>query len=636
MNIIVASANNIGFTLIDYAIFGFYCALIVFLGLWLSREKKGKEKTSADYFLAGRTLPWWAIGSSLIAANISAEQFIGMSGSGFRGGIGIAAYEWIAALVLILVAFFVLPVMLEKKVYTMPQLLRDRYSHGVSLAFSIFWLLLYVFVNLTSVAWLGALALNQIFEVPVLTSVILLMAFAGLYSIFGGLKSVAWTDVVQVVFLIGGGLVTAYCALAHIGAGNAWDGLQTVFGAIRDTPGDKHLNVMIPEGTFVSDSGKTFDIFKDMPGLAMILGGIWLTNIGYWAFNQYIIQKGLAAKNLKEAKKGLLFAAYLKILIPFIVVIPGITAYVIFNDPTLADSTGLTGTIAKADDAYPWLLRNFTPVGVKGVALAALVAAIVSSLASMLNSTSTIFTMDIYKNFIKKDASEKQLVRIGRIVSLLALIIATIAAKPLLGGKDQAFQFIQEFSGFIYPGVCVVFGMALFWKRATNRAALWTAVATPIVGGGIWFVFTKLFPQMGLPEVGFQLRMGYVFIILVVIAITITLLDRKNLVPNTDEPQRDKRKLVHAGIFCFVMAAICLVLGAIYSVPLKAYAFEAIFVLSALFAFVGVMLVTDGKGKLKDANAYEYELDMFKVTPGLVIGALGIVATLVVIYAYFW
>ena len=620
---------NAGFTTIDYVIFGVYCVIIVVLGLWLSRTKKGEQKTSSDYFLAGRTLAWWAIGASLIAANISAEHFIGMSGSGFRIGMGIAAYEWMAAPVLILVAFFVLPVMLEKKVFTMPQMLRERYSHGVSLAFSILWLFLYVFVNLTSVAWLGALAMNQIMGIPVVTGVILLMAFAGIYSITGGLKSVALTDVIQVVFLIGGGLVTAYFALAHVGAGNAWEGLQTVFGAVRETSGDMHLNMVIPEGSVAVDSatGNTFDIFQDLPGLALIFGAIWLTNIGYWGFNQYIIQKGLAAKNLKEAKKGLVFAAYLKILIPVIVVIPGITAYVLFNHPTLADTTGLSGTIDVADDAYPWLLRNFAPVGVKGIAFAALVAAIVSSLASMLNSTSTIFTMDIYKNFIRKDASEKQLVNMGRIVSLVALVIATIAAKPLLGGLDQAFQYIQEYSGYIYPGVVVVFGMAIFWKRATNKAALWAAIATLPVGIAI---------KLLLPEMGFQLRMGYVFIILVLIAVTITLLDKKNLVPNTTESEENKKKLVKVSYAFFAAAAVCFILGAVYSVPLKQYAFQAIFMMGTLLGFIGLMLCMNGKAKVKDANAYEYDLGLFKTSGGLVAGAIGVVVILLLLYSYFW
>ncbi|MDR0954777.1 MAG: sodium/solute symporter [Rikenellaceae bacterium] len=631
---------NAGFTLIDYVIFAVYCVLIVGLGLWLSRTKKGEEKTSSDYFLAGRTLAWWAIGASLIAANISAEHFIGMSGSGFRLGMSIAAYEWMAAPVLILVAFFVLPVMLEKKVFTMPQMLRDRYSHGVSLAFSILWLFLYIFVNLTSVAWLGSLAMVQILGDPGIMLfgmaidakifyVILLMLFAGIYSITGGLKSVALTDVIQVVFLIGGGLITAYFALAHVGAGDAWNGLQTVFGAVRETPQDMHLNMVIPEGSTVVDAatGESFDIFKDVPGLALIFGAIWLTNIGYWGFNQYIIQKGLAAKNLKEAKKGLVFAAYLKILIPIIVVVPGITAYVLFNHPTLADTTGLSGTIDIADDAYPWLLRNFAPVGVKGIAFAALVAAIVSSLASMLNSTSTIFTMDIYKNFINKKASEKQLVGMGRLVAFASLIIATIAAKPLLGGLDQAFQYIQEYSGYIYPGVVVVFGMAIFWKRATNKAALWAAIATLPVG-----VAVKLL----LPDMGFQLRMGYVFMILVLIAVTISLLDKKRLAPNNVESPENKRKLVQVSYGFFAGAALCFILGLIYSAPLAQYAFQAIFMLGVLLAFVGLMLIMNGKAKFKDANAYEYDLDLFRMDKGLIVGAIGVVVILLVLYAYFW
>jgi SSS family solute:Na+ symporter len=323
----------------------------------------------------------------------------------------------------------------------------------------------------------------------------------------------------------------------------------------------------------------------------------------------------------------LIFAAYLKILIPVIVVVPGITAYVLFNHPDLANLAGLEGTIDKADNAYPWLLRNFAPVGVKGVAFAALVAAIVSSLASMLNSTSTIFTMDIYKNFIKKDASEKQLVNMGRIVALAALVIATISAQPLLGGLDQAFQYIQEYSGLIYPGVVVVFGMAIFWKRATNRAALWTAIACLPIG-----VLLKYL----MPDMGFQLRMGYVFIALVVIAVTISLLDKKNLAPNDVERPEVKRKMVRLSYFFFIGAVVCLILGLIYSVPLKAYAFEAIFMMAALLAFVGIMLYMNGKAKYKAAGAYEYSTDLFKTNGGLIVGAIGVVAVLLALYAYFW
>ncbi|MCC8088492.1 MAG: sodium/sugar symporter [Rikenellaceae bacterium] len=622
---------NAGFTVIDYVIFAVYAIVIVGLGLWLSRTKKGEEKTSSDYFLASRSLTWWAIGASLIAANISAEHFIGMSGSGFRIGLGIAAYEWIAAIVLIFVAKYILPVMLKKKIYTMPQLLNERYGHGVSLAFSIFWLFLYIFVNLTSVAWLGALAMNQIMGVPVMTGVIVLMLFAGVYSIYGGLKAVAWTDVIQVVFLIGGGLITAYFALTAVSDTNsAIDGFRVVFNTIKETPGDVHFKMVIPDGTTVVDSsnGEAFNIFQDLPGLALIFGAIWLTNIGYWGFNQYIIQKGLAAKNLHEAKKGLIFAGYLKILIPIIVVVPGITAYVLFNNPELAHkATGLAGEISKADDAYPWLLRNFAPVGIKGLAFAALVAAIVSSLASMLNSTSTIFTMDIYKTVINKNATEKQLVTMGRIIALASLVIATIAAKPLLGGLDQAFQYIQEYSGYIYPGVCVVFGMAIFWKRATNKAALWTAIATIPVG----IVFKLMYPEMG-----FLLRMGYVFMVLVAIAVIISLLDKKNMVKSEEESSTNKRQLLTGAYGSFALAAIAFILGLVYSGKYANLAFEAIYMLAAFFVFVGIILYSNAKSPYKDPKAYDYEPELFKMNSGLIAGAIGIVVILIALYAYFW
>ena len=622
---------NEGFAYIDYIVFILYAVIIVAVGLWISRTKKGEEKSSQDYFLASRSLTWWAIGASLIAANISAEHFIGMSGSGFRIGLEIAAYEWIAALTIIIVAKYLLPLMLEKKIYTMPQLLNERYGKGVSLAFSIFWLMIYLFVNLTSVAWLGAMAMEQIMGIPMMWGVIGLLAFSGIYSIYGGLKAVAWTDVIQVVFLIGGGLITAYYALSAVSdVGSAVDGMRIVLEKVRLNPSDMHFSMVIPEGSVVTDTatGEKFDIFKDLPGLALIFGAIWLTNIGYWGFNQYIIQKGLAAKDIHEAKKGLIFAGYLKVLIPIIVVVPGITVYVLFTNPDMQHKLmGLTGEITKADQAYPWLLRNFCPAGIKGLAFAALVSAVVSSLASMLNSTSTIFTMDIYKQMINKKATERQLVKTGRIVALISLIIAMISAKPLLGGLDQAFQYIQEYTGYIYPGVVVVFGMAILWKRATNRAALWTAIATIPLGIAIKFAF---------PDMGFLLRMGYVFIILVVLAVTISLLDKKNLVEASPEKGVNRKRLVRGSIVMFILSAACFVLGIIYSAPLKSLAFEAIFTMAVMFAFVGIILCTNALSRYKDAKAYDYDPELFKMNRGLVAGAMGIVIILVVLYAYFW
>jgi SSS family solute:Na+ symporter len=623
---------NASFTTIDYLIFAAYAALIIGLGLWLSRTKKGEEKTTKDYFLAGGTLTWWAIGASLIAANISAEHFIGMSGSGYRIGLAIAAYEWMAAITLILVAKFLLPLMLEKKIYTIPQLAKERYGKGVSFFFSFFWLLVYVFVNLTSVAWLGALAMNMILGVPVMYGVIGLLIFAGIYSIYGGLKAVAWTDVLQVIFLVGGGLITAFVALNAVGGGSFVAGFQKVV-AFCEAQETMHFHMIIPEGTKLVENGEAFDIFRDIPGLAVIFGALWLTNLGYWGFNQYIIQKGLAAKSQKEAKRGLIFAGYLKILIPIIVVVPGITAYVLFASPELKaaaeaymGNTEIVGSITKADHAYPWLMANFAPVGIRGLAFAALVAAIVSSLASMLNSTSTIFTMDIYHTLINKKASQRQLVTVGRITALVALVIAMFAAKPLLGGLDQAFQYIQEYTGFIYPGVVVVFGMGLLWKKATNRAALWTAIFTIPVG--IAF-------KLALPDLPFLLRMGYVGMILIAIAVTISLIDKAHLVA-AKEQSGNSQSLKKSGWALAALALICFALGLAYATALSELGFQAIFVLAALFAFLAVIVLTNAYGKKQDDKAYISDPELFKTDKSFFVGAMGICIIIIALYAYFW
>ena len=464
MDRIIEALSNNGFEMADYLVFAAYIIILVGMGLFLSRTKKGEEKSSTDYFLAGNTLTWWAVGASLIAANISAEQFIGMSGSAFASGIAPAAYELMAAATLLVVGKFLLPLMIEKKIFTIPQFLRERYNWGVGLAFSLLWLFLYVFVNLTSVAWLGALAIQQILGLPTdmiinvggmeidqvrMCIILSLFLIAGIYSIYGGLASVAWTDVMQVTFLVGGGLITAYAALSVIGdemgLGGAWDALSHIKDYLAQDPADKHFNLVVTRNVdaypVVQD-----DPFFTNPGIVLIFGALWLTNLGYWGFNQYIIQKGLAAKSLDEAKKGMVFAAFLKILIPFIVCIPGVCAFYIMNAPECeALRESLAGAITRSDDAYPFLIRNFTPTVVKGLSFAALAAAVISSLASMFNSTSTLFTMDIYKQFINKNASETRLVNVGRLTSVSALIIALIAVYPLMGGIDQAFQFIQEY-----------------------------------------------------------------------------------------------------------------------------------------------------------------------------------------------
>lgn len=664
MEQIFESLKNNGFASIDYIVVAVYLVILISLGLFLSRNKKGKEKNSNDYFLAGNTLTWWAVGASLIAANISAEQFIGMSGSAYASGIAIAAYELMAAATLIVVAKFLLPVMIEKKIFTIPQFLSERYNWGVGLSFSIFWLFLYVFINLTSVSWLGALAIKQILGLPtimitvgsmqmdliMMSIILILFLIAGIYSIKGGLASVAWTDVLQVVFLVGGGLITAYASLKviapHLGADNVLSALASVADKLKElNPSDTHFNLVVnrnPELYPIVQGTATqaADPYFTIPGIAVIVGALWLTNLGYWGFNQYIIQKGLAAKSLGEAKKGLLFAAFLKILIPFIVCIPGVCAYLIWNNPELKaglmDNGMLVGEITRSDDAYPFLIRNFTPVVIKGLSFAALAAAVISSLASMFNSTSTIFTMDIYKKFINKNASEATLVKAGRWTSVIALIIAVIAVYPIMGGADQAFQIIQEYSGFVYPGIVVIFGLGLLWKRASGPAAVAAALGT--------FVFSILFKFL-FPATPFLMRMGYVFIALVAIFIPMSLLNKKNVVPATKQTadalkaqMTFSRILLGTGIVCallvLVQKIVYLTCGGLEA--LQFAGFEAFLFLAAMFIVLGVYLHSNVKSKVQDERAVEIDLSLFRTDKVFTIGAVCIILILAVMYILLW
>ena len=639
-----------GFRTVDLIIVLVYLAVLIFLGLFLGRNKKGQEKSANDYFLAGNTLTWWAVGASLIAANISAEQFIGMSGTSYADGIATAAYELMAAVTLIVIGKFLLPVMLKRKIFTIPQFLRERYNDGVGLAFSVLWLFLYVFVNLTSVAWLGSLAIEQIlglqgatlvigdFSVSMRMGIVLaLYVIAGIYSIYGGLASVAWTDVLQVVFLVGGGLVTAIFALSAVGGGEGiLAGLNNIFTDLTSGEhlNDSHLHLVIQQSHGES-------AFANVPGIAAVVGGVGLTNLGYWGFNQYIIQKGLAAKSISEAQKGLVFAGFLKILIPFIVCLPGICAYYISLHPEIM--SGLQGSINVSDDAYPWLVRNFTPVGVKGITFAALAAAVISSLASMFNSTSTLFTMDIYKKYIKKNASDKSLVKVGRLTSLCALVIAAIAVEPLLGGLDQAFQYIQEYSGFIYPGIVVVFGLGLLWRRASSRAAVWTAIITIPLG-----VLFKIF----LGGVPFQLRAGYIFIILVVFFIIMSLLDKKYVSCELPE-QKDREAMVKwarilggAGAFFILVAAVVVIWGAClpesatpenhFIAYLNDIGFQAFFFFGALVGCQAVWLYSNANVARTDPKGLPVDLTLFHTTRSYGIGALVICVLVGLLYIVLW
>ncbi len=641
---------NSGFQLLDYLVFGLYVAIIVAVGLYLSRSKKGVTRSGEDYFLAGRNLTWWAIGASLIAANISAEHFIGMSGSGYALGLGIAAYEWMAAITLIIVGKYFLPIFLQRGFYTTNQFLAGRFNQGVSSAFAIMWLLVYVFVNLTTVTYLGALAMHEILGIDVFYGIIGLAVVAGVYSIYGGMVAVAWTDVIQVIFLIGGGLITSYLALEAVSPGSAWDGFGVIYSQATE-----HFDMVIQKGTTMvpNGSGGLKDAFTDLPGLAVVLGAMWLTNIGYWGFNQYIIQKGLAAKSIEEAKRGLIFAGFLKILIPLIVVIPGIAAYVLFeqeaaNPGYLAELLGKPmseiGTITKSDQAYPWLLKNFVPSGVRGLAFAALVAAVVSSLASMINSTSTIFTIDIYRPLINKNAKDGDLVRVGRWVALAALVISTLVAQPLLGGFDQVFQYIQEYTGLIYPGVAVVFTMGLFWKKATTRAAVAAALLTFPLGIGAKLLF---------PEVPFLLRMGYVFIALVAVASILIFFDKTDEVPDDKEHHRDgttaasgvepsmlsekiKSMMVRSSYIFGGIALVSLIFCLATLNSLADIGVEAFIFFATAMSMIGLVLYTNARSKTADRHAIRYTPDLFNTGFIFNLGALGITLIVALLYGLFW
>jgi SSS family solute:Na+ symporter len=517
-------------SIIDISIFAGYCLLILGIGLFVSKNKKGQKKDSSDYFLAGRGLAWWAIGASIIASNISAEQFIGMSGSGYAIGLAMATYEWIAALGLIIVAKWFLPIFLQKRIYTMPQFLEQRFDARVKTVMTIFWLAVFIFINLTSIMYLGALTIKNVMGIPLMQGVLFLALFAGIYSIYGGLKAVAITDVVQVVFLIGGGLITTYIAINALGAG---EGLIKGFNNLYETSHDRfHL---------ILDSSHPG--YKDLPGLSVIVGGLWVANLYYWGCNQYIIQRALAAKSVDEAQKGMQFAGLLKLLIPLIVVIPGIAVYAMGVE------------LGKSDEAYPWLLSHLIPTGIKGLTFAALIAAIVSSLASMMNSISTIFTMDIYKPYIEKKASEGKLVKVGRLSSFAALLIA-IAIVPMLTTLDQAFQYIQEFTGFISPGALAIFLTGFFYKRATPNGALLAAIGTFVFSTAMKFTFP------GLPWMD---RMLIVFILCVLTVFITAIVERKGVNVKAIEITPGLFKTSRAfNIIAVVIMAILIVLYTIW------------------------------------------------------------------------
>jgi SSS family solute:Na+ symporter len=491
---------------IDLIVVIVYAIGIFGLAQWVSRDKAGATKDSSDYFLASKNLPWWAIGASLIAANISAEQIVGMSGSGYAIGLAIASYEWMAALTLLIVGKFFLPIFLRNEIYTMPQFLEQRFGPTIRTVMAVFWLILYVFVNLTSIIWLGSIAVTQVAGVNQDVALIGLGAFALLYQLRGGLKAVALTDIVQVTLLVLGGLVVAYLTLTKIGGDSGViGGFQELTRRVPD-----HFDMILsPDNPH----------YKDLPGIAVLVGGMWIANLSYWGFNQYIIQRALAAKSLAEAQRGVVFAGFLKLLMPVVIVLPGIAAVV------------LAPNLAKPDQAYPTMMA-LLPTGLLGLVFAALIAAIIASTASKINSIATIFTLDIYAKLkgvqtraedgADKAAYETHLVRVGRIAAVVSIIIAMFTARPLLGSLDQAFQYIQEFSGFVTPGITVIFLLGLFWPRATEAGALVGAVASVVLSFVFWFP-AKWGGIEVLNAVPFINRMGIVFLASLALAVIVSL-----------------------------------------------------------------------------------------------------------------
>lgn len=520
----------------DYIVFLIYFVIVAGYGYWIYQRKKKAVTDSKDFFLAEGSLTWWAIGASLIASNISAEQFIGMSGSGFKMGLAISTYEWMAAATLIIVAIFFIPVYLKNKIYTMPQFLNQRYNGTVAMIMAIFWLLLYIVVNLMSILYLGALAISGITGFNIYLCIFMLAIFS-IFITLGGMKVIGYTDVIQVFFLVLGGLVATHIALNLVAQEAGQDGLLNGFRLLQ-AEADDHFHMI-----FDRDNPN----YMDLPGLTVLIGGMWITNLNYWGCNQYITQRALGA-DLVTARHGILFAAFLKLLMPVIVVLPGIAAYVLHQKGYFATEMLDSKGIIDVNKAYPSLL-NLLPTGLKGLAFAALTAAIVASLAGKANSIATIFTLDIYKKAINKEASETKMVWLGRlsvIVSiLLAVLLSLLVGEKLMGEGKQGFQYIQEYTGFVSPGIFAMFILGFFWKRTTSNAALFATV-----GGFVFSLILKVLPRFvdlsflemfnfaklnadGVYEIPFLDRMGFVFIFCVIgMSIITNIENRRGVKPN--------------------------------------------------------------------------------------------------------
>jgi solute:Na+ symporter, SSS family len=536
--------------LADYIVFFVYFIAISAYGYYIFHKKKSKTASSKDFFLAEGSLTWWAIGASLIASNISAEHFIGMSGSGFALGLAISTYEWMSAATLIIVAVFIIPLYLKNKIYTMPQFLAKRYNDQVSTIMAVFWLLVYVFVNLTSIIYLGALAISSISPISFEWSIVGLSVFSIIVTL-GGMKVIGYTDVIQVLVLLIGGLVTTYLALSLLADKFGFDGnILEALGVLRkEAP--EHFHMIFD---------KSSPHYKELPGMSVLIGGMLINNLAYWGCNQYIVQRALGA-DLKTARNGILFAAFLKLLIPLIAVLPGITMYVLHQNGMFQQEMADAAGNIKPDHAYPTLM-NLLPAGLKGVAFAALTAAIVASLAGKANSISTIFSLDIYKKYFNKEASERKLVLTGRWAVIISMVVAAIVT-PALKSLDQAYQFIQEYVGFFSPGVLAIFLLGMFWKRTTAAAALAGAVLTIPVSTVLKFL--PVWTNGWFPDYPFLDRMTITFFLIVAMMVAMSLA-KPNKPGDTHTIEVDNSMFKVSTGFIIGSIIICGILAALYTV----------------------------------------------------------------------
>ncbi|MEM9888071.1 MAG: sodium/solute symporter [Bacteroidota bacterium] len=600
------------FSNIDLSVFLGYIICMMGFGIWIANREK--TSNTQDYFLASKALPWWAVGGSLIASNISTEQILGMNGSGYAIGLAIGTYELMAALTLIIVAKFFLPILIKKNIYTMPQFLSERYDNRVKSLMAVFWVALFVFVNITSILYLGGLAIKTLMGVPLWLGIVGLVIYSASFSIFGGLKAVVWTDVIQVVVLVIGGLIASWMVVSVVGEGSYFAGL----GNLVELAPEKFDMIFEKDIVYTDiETGEEKSAYALLPGISVLIGGLWIANLYYWGTNQYIIQRALAAKSIQEAQKGVAFAAFMKLFMPLIVVIPGIAAYVILQNPSAYNFEG-TG-LNKVDEAFPWVLNNFVGVGLKGLTTAALVAAIGSSISSMVNSVSTIFTLDIYKPLVESK-DEAHLVTVGKISAGVALIIGALVA-PALSSLGQVFQYIQEYTGFISPGVVAVFIFGFFWKRATANAALIAIIVSVIVTGLLYNYY---------PNLAFIDRMGFSFLASSLCILFISLAEQKeNADPRTGELG------LKLGIIAFLLI-ISVPTGFKFIFENASGTFDFFFGLFTLLLSAIVIYFLLRENKKDDEKGIEIEGNLFQTDSLFNISAVGVILILIAIYAAFW